>query len=430
MFITVIQISATEATIARFRKQRGQLLFIEGARHPLGETPLPDLLASWQGKCTADRVILAVSPSLFTLREMELAIAERKKAREILPLELKGETVLDGDDIIFEALPLSEGTYAAIWSSASRLAPLIAPLAEAGLDPEVVTSPPFTWQQLLSPGDTSCHALTDGEGVVVYRDGKPVYLRALPPCGDTPLATTLAAVELAKELQVEQVFACAGTAAGLGEETSPLPIGPSLAATFPGDAAAARDLASAYAVAADFVAGDPVNFRRGPLVYVRRKLELRRRLRLTALLAVVVVMLLFAEAGVRYYLLQRDIASVDAAIGKMYREAFPKRSKPVDEVAELKAEIKRLGGASSQVVLASLKKLAEAKGDEVNELYEIEIEGSLVSGKGTARSIQAVNGFKARCTPLFGTFEVSEIRSRPDGSTGFSFRSGGKEVGK
>jgi general secretion pathway protein L len=362
------------------------------------------------------------------MREVELPIPDRKKARQVLPLELKGETALEGDEIVFEALPLASGTYAALWTTPARLTPLLAQLAEAGLDPEVVTSPLFTWHHLLQPGDATPSALTDGAAVGVYRDGKPVYLRALPSTGDNPLATTLAAVELAKEIEVGQVFALTGGESDQREpETAPLPISPSLAACFPGDAAAARDLASTYAAALDLCTGDPINFRRGQLTYVRRRLELQRKLRLTAALAAAVLLLVFAESGVRYYLLQRDIASVEASIRKIYSEAFPKRTKPVDEVAEMKAEIKRLGTSSSQSVLVSLKKLADAKDDELNELYEIEVDGTQVSGKGVARTVQAVNGFKARCAAQFGGFEVSEIRSRPDGSTGFSFRSAAKE---
>ena len=430
MFITVIQISRDAVTIARFRRQRSQLLFFEGARHPVGETVLGELFSSWKSKSQGDRIVLSLSPALFTMREIELPIPDRKKARQVLPLELKGETALEGDEIIFEALPLASGTYAAIWSTPQRLAPLIAQLAEAGLDPEVVTSPLFTWSHLLQPGDTAPIALTDGEAVGVYQGEKPVYLRALPSAGDNPLGTTLAAVELAKEIEVTRIFALTGAAVQGETEAAPLPISPPLAACFPGDAGAARDLASAFSAALDLCSGEPINFRRGQLTYVRRKLELQRKLRLTAALAAAVLLLVFGEAGVRYYLLQRDIASVEASIRKIYSEAFPKRTKPVDEVAEMKAEIKRLGATSSQSVLASLKKLADAKVDDLNELYEIEVDGNQVSGKGIARSVQGVNAFKVRCAAMFGGFEVSEIRSRTDGSTGFSFRSASKEGGR
>lgn len=424
MFITVIQISGKEVAIARFTRQRSQLLFLEGVRHPLEEAGLPELLAPWKEKSRGDRIILSLPPPFFTMREIDLPIEERKKAREILPLELKGETALESEEIIFEALPLKAGSYAALWSSRSRLAPMIATLADAGLDPEIVTSSLFTWRQLLVASEHTTCALTDGEAVAVFHEGTAVHLRSLPASGEKRIATTLAAVELAKGVAVEQVFTFSGRDPdSLETGAAPLPISPALAACFPGDAAAARDLATAYAAAMELVGGDPVNFRRGPLAYVRRQLEMRRKLRFTAALATAAVALLFAEAGVRYYLLQKDIASVEQSIRKIYSEAFPRRTKAVDEVAELKAEIRRLGSSSSQGVLAALKKLADAKGDEVSDLYEIDIDGPQLSGKGIARSIQAVNEFKAKCAPLFGSFEVSEIKSRPDGSTGFSFRS-------
>lgn len=430
MFITVIQISSTELILARFGRQRSHLLFLEGARHPLSEAALPELLANWRDKSRGDRIILSLPPALFSMRELELAMGERKKAREILHLELKGETALESDELIFEALPLTPGTYAALWCNAARLAPHIATLADAGLEPEVVTSPLFTWHHLLRSGDTSHCAITDGEAAGIYQGGKPVYLRALPATGDNPLATTLAAVEIAKGITVEQLFATDDSAhENPLPDIAPLPISAPLAACFPQDPVAARDLASAYAAAADLLTGDPINFRRGPLTYVRRRVELRRKLRLTSALAAAALLLVFTEAGVRYFLLHRDVSSVESSIRKIYGEAFPKR-KPVDEVAEMKAEIKQLGASSSQGVLTSLKKLADAKGEELNELYEIEIEGTRVSGKGTARTLQGVNDFKARCAQLFGSFEVNEIKSRPDGSTGFTFRSGTQEGGK
>jgi hypothetical protein len=89
-----------------------------------------------------------------------------------------------------------------------------------------------------------------------------------------------------------------------------------------------------------------------------------------------------------------------------------------------------MGAAAPDGVLLPLKKLAEAKNDELNEIYEIDIDASQVSGKGISRSVQGVNDFKTKAGAFFTGLEVSEIKSRPDGSTGFSFRAGMKEVGK
>ncbi|MDO9309070.1 MAG: type II secretion system protein GspL, partial [Deltaproteobacteria bacterium] len=67
-----------------------------------------------------------------------------------------------------------------------------------------------------------------------------------------------------------------------------------------------------------------------------------------------------------------------------------------------------------------LKKLAEAKGNTINGLYEAEVEGRNLRIKGDARSAQAVNEFKAALAPLLATVELGEVKSRPDGMVTFS----------
>jgi general secretion pathway protein L len=141
-------------------------------------------------------------------------------------------------------------------------------------------------------------------------------------------------------------------------------------------------------------------------------------------------MLFFAESGIRYLIAQRELSSLNASIRAIYKEVFPTRTKPVDEVAELKAEIKRLGAAGSEGILPVLKKLTDAKGDDPREIYEVDFDGSQLTGKGYDRSSQGVNDFKAKALLQFGSFEVSEIKSRPDGSVSFSFRGTLKGGGK
>ena len=77
-----------------------------------------------------------------------------------------------------------------------------------------------------------------------------------------------------------------------------------------------------------------------------------------------------------------------------------------------------------------MKKLAEAKGNTINGLYEAEVEGSGLRIKGDARSAQAVNEFKAALVPLLATVELGEVKSRPDGTVGFSLTGTLKEGAK
>jgi general secretion pathway protein L len=401
---------------------------VRGARHRLSEDDVSsdDILASWGAECQGGRVVLALPPALISLRELDLSVSDRKKCREILPLELKGELATDADEPVYEALPLAGARTAAIWAKQSLLVEEIKLLATHGFDPEVITCSMFNWQELLPDPCEGATAITDGESVAVYSDRKPLFFRSLPMGGENQLAATIAAVELAKDVRVEKIFSLGNISPG----TIELPHGSLLAAAFPGDAAAAADLAPHYAMARELAFGEPVNLRRGALRFTKASDNLKKRLRITGALAAALVLLVMAEAGVRYFILQRDIASLNTSIRAIYKDVFPARTKTVDEVSELKAEIKRLGATGSEGILAVLKKLTEVKGDDPRELYEVDFDGMQVTGRGYDRSAQGVNEFKAKAALQFGNFEVSEIKSRPDGSVSFVFRGNLKGGGK
>jgi len=438
----IVQLSGSEALFARFQLKRG-MLAIEGAsRETIDEK---HTLASLLAEAAAvpgregERIILAIPSGRLFLREMELPISDRRKIREILPLELKGETAFDTDELVFDSLPLDGGKVLAIWLKRHDLAEQIALMTGNGLEPEIVTASFFHWQILL-PEDarSGLVAVTDGESLAVYRDARPFYFRALQQ-GElfSQVARTLAALEIGKGAKVEKVF-LHGTAARQIAEIPPppplfavLPGNREMDAVFGGENAAGRDLAGAYAVARAVALEEPVNFRSGALAYTAGRAKALKKLRIATILAAVLLLLIIAETALRYYLVQRDLNSVDKSIRIIYREVFPNRKKPVDEAAELRAEIKRLGGgAATAGLLPVLRKLADIKGGDVTGLFEVEMDGDQLRVRGDARSMTAVNDFRARAVPLFGSAEVGEIKSRPDGSVTFLLRGTVKEVGR
>lgn len=437
MNITVIALASHELLFARFSRQRGSLLFLDGTRHDYDSpTALAAVLASqapvYRG---SDRLVLVLPPEQLFSRELELPLTDRKKLREILPLELKGETALESDRLLFDACTLTDGRVLALWTRLAPLADLLGQLTELGLEPAIVTASPTAWHRLVPAGEGTV-ALWDGSSLAVFQEGRLLTTRDVNPAD--PLADldrTLAVLELTREVRPQQLFGHGRyLQAGTDSATvpaSPLPVAGELAAAFAGDEQTARELAAVFAVASEASRDTAVDFRRGPLTYTRGREQLQRKLRLTALLAGIFVLLVFVETGVRWYLAKRDLTSLDASILTIYREVFPKRAKAVDEVAELRAEIKRLAGSSAPTGgLATLKQLAEAKTDDITGLYEVELDGEQVRVKGEARSAQAVNDFKARMGARLSGVEVSEIKSKPDGSVSFALRGSGKEVAK
>jgi general secretion pathway protein L len=439
MNLLIVELKKHEVVFASFSSKRGEPIFIEATRHNLDdEETLPRLLAELVGKAGDERkVVLALPADRFFSRELSLPVSDRHKLRELLPLELKGETAVDADELVFDALPLAAGRVLAIWAKKRDLVEKIHLFTEAGLEPEIVTTSLFHWGALLPVGTAAgALAITDNEGLAVFQDGAPVCFRTLTS-GDpqAEIARTLAALEITSGLQPATVYRHGSYNGGAATNEPPpfarLPMTGTYADTFGGDGVAAGDLAGAYAVAKACTAGEPLNLRTGPLAFTATRNKVRRKLRLTLALAIAFALLLLSESGVRYFLVRNDLHSLNNSIRAAYREIFPTRKKPVDEVAELRSEIKRLGGSrTSSSVLPVLKMLSEVKGEEISGIYEAELDGNDVRLKGDARSIQAVNDFKGRAAAFFTGAEVSEIKSRPDGSITFVFHGTYKEANK
>ncbi len=437
----IVQLTGNEALFARFQLKRGALVFAGASRDTMGpERSFASMLEEAAAAAREDeKIVLSLPPALLFQRELELPLSDRRKVREILPLELKGETAFDTDELLFDALPLESGKILAIWGKRSDIADQIAAMTDKGLEPEIVTASLFHWHSLLPAGEgDSPVALCDGESLAVYKGGKPCLFRPLRQ-GDprVEITRTLAALEISKGVKVEKVL-LHGFASGI--ETGPSETPPAfalltgnkdMADVFGGLAGESRDLAGAYAVARACAFEEPVNFRSGELAYTAGRRKTLKKLRLTMILAAACLALLIAETSLRYFLVKRDLDSVNKSIASIYREVFPKRKKPVDEVGELRSEIKRLGGgASTASLLKNLKKLAELKGADITALTEIDANGDELRVRGDARSIQAVNDFRTRAATHFTGAEVGEIKSRPDGSVTFLFHGKAKEVAR
>lgn len=434
MTYLILESTGAELIASRFLHRRGEFVLQGRERHPAGgEHGFGEALRQLPPAGDDCRIILALPLSRFFSREIDLPIRERRKLREILPLELKGETVLDTDELVFDGLPLEEGKVLALWGRKRELALLIADAAAAGFEPEVVTAAPLSWGVLLpEEGETGTAALSDGTALALFRDGVPFFYRPLAG-GSAEIGQTLAALELGRGITVQRLwhFGPPDGDAASSVACAPLPVAAPLAAAFGDDLAGAGEGAGAWGVAHAVAVGETVDFRSGELAWTKGREQALRRLRLPALLAALLVLLLVADAVVRYTLVRRDLKSLDASIATLYRELFPGRKKGVDEAAEVRAEIRRLGtGAGGGSPLATLKKLAEAKGDDIAGLYEVEIDGIQLRAKGDARSAQAVTEFRNRLAGSFAATEMGQITSKPDGSVSFTLRASIKEGGR
>ncbi len=433
----IIRITDVAVLAARFTLS-GRSATVQGATEFVLGDDLDLAMVATQiasGISSSPRVVLCLSPLLFAQRTLELPLTDLRKVREILPAQLQGEIALPAEEAVFDALPSGTGSFLALWARRSDIAAFIELFKEAGCEPQVVTAAPFAWHHL--PGIPDSCLVSDGSAVALIREGRPVYMRSFAQPGTlNQLTATLSALEMTGGSLPEQLIVFGEQAEslpglkGMLLEVVPLELADDMVPVFRTEKAF-QQLAGLYAMACASHAADVPDFRRGSLAWTAGDKKLRRQLRVTAVLTVVVVLLLFAVKGLQLRAATTDLASLNSSISAQYREIFPRSAKAVDELAEVKGELRRLGaGKNSDAVLDILKKLAEAKGTTISGLYEFELEGRVLRIKGDARSSQAVNEFRSALAGLMASSELGEIKSRPDGTASFSLTGQLKEVGK
>lgn len=433
----IIQVEEKRVTAARFGLSGRSAAMAGAASFALnGEQDLAAVAAQIaDGTVGSPRVVLCLSPALFAQRPVELPLTDLRKVREVLPAHLQGEIALPSEEAVFDVIPAGGGNFLALWAKRADIAHAIAIFRDAGIEPQVVSAAPFAWRFL--PGAASDSAVSDGSALAVIAGGHLAFVRAINgPEPDRELASTLAALELSGTALPPRLVVF-GPHAGLLVSAEGMPIS-AARLELPEESAHLfrnddnfQQLAGLYAVACACQAGAMPDFRRGDLAWTAGDVRLRKKLLLAVALAATAVLLLFVLKGMQYRAARTDLASLDKSISVIYKEIFPTRAKAVDEVAEIKGEIRKLAGVESSVgFLDVLKRLAEAKGTSINGLYEAELDGNALRIKGDARSTQAVNEFKAALAPMMATVELGEVKSRPDGTVGFSLTGTLKEVKK
>ncbi len=433
----VLQMEEHRLTVAHFGVSRNSTELIGATSLELNEElSLADAVRHIAEKIAGSpRIILSVPPTLFAQRSIVLPLTDLRKVREVLPTHLQGDIAQSVDDLVLDVLPCGKEHYLALWARKGDIGAVIHQFSQFGLEPQVITSLPFSLAE--HPGLPTDCAVFDGISLSILTGGRLTYFRTFAADVSASLvASTLSALELSG-VELPPQLCLIGSAAHLfsAADLLPLPVETigtpeELGHLFKNDETFWQ-LAGLYAVARASYAGTLPNFRQGELAWTAGDVKLRRKLLLTCILALSVMILLFVDKGLEYRAATADVSSLNKSIADIYREIFPNRAKAVDEISEIKGEIRKMAGVEgSSGYLDLLKKIAEAKGNSINGLYEAELEGRNLRIKGDARSSQGVNEFKTALAPLLATAQLGEVKSRPDGSVTFSLVGTLKEVAK
>ncbi|MBI5485067.1 MAG: hypothetical protein HY888_11490 [Deltaproteobacteria bacterium] len=433
----IINVEEKVVTSARFELSRRSAILLGAASFELEDgVTLADAARQIAGGLNGSpRVVLCLPSHLFAQRLVALPLTDLRKVREVMPSQLQGEIALPVEELVLDALPAGEGHFLALWARKSDISHAVDLFREAGIEPQVVSCQLFAWGCL--PGIPEECAVCDGSALALLAGGRLTFFQA----SDTPLtppriSATLSALELTgSRLPARLTLVGTGSAALAGSDGLVLPaeqltVPPDTGHLFKNEATF-QQLAGLYAVAKASQAGALPDFRQGELAWTAGDALTRRKLLITGVLAAVFIVLLFVSKLLQYSAVNSDINSLNKSISAIYREVFPTRAKAVDEVSEIRGEIRKLAGAdTSSGFLDILKKLAEAKGTTINGLYEAELEGRSLRIKGDARSAQAAGEFKAALAPFMSSAELGEVKSRADGTVSFSLTGTLKEAAR
>ena len=374
--------------------------------------------------CTADgyHLVTSLASDRLVSRIVDIPMADPDKLREVLSAHLSGTTTLPVDRCVFDVLPIPSGGAFVLWTELDVVTSLIGSFAGDGYEPEVVTAAPCHWMTLLHPVDPDrITAITDGATLVAFRDNAPLLLRYLGQ-GDVvaEIIRTLAVLG-AGEDQPPSV-ALLGVAQELSGQL--LHHGVTLVTVPEPFDYHSSLVCSAVAVGRAYRAGTLLDFRRGGLAPPgRAKRQRFRRILLLSLVACV-CLIMIGDGFWRYRSAHARLASLDKAVLGVYRELFPSRSRAGDELAEARAELKRLGGSRGMesALLPLLKSLADLRGDAPLLLQEVETDGPALLLRGEARSVAQVEGFRTRIGGIIRIGDPPQITTRADGAITFTLR--------
>lgn len=432
----IIQVEENRVSVAHFGLSRRSEELIGAATMLLDdEFTLAAALRSIAEKMSGSpRIILCLPPTLFAQRHITLPFTDVRKVREVLPAHLQGEIALPVEELILDVLPIGDGAFLALWARKSDIAAALSLFRDAGLEPQIITAAPFAAAYV--PGlPHDCVVVADTT-LALLKNGRLVYYRAADATlSPAMISGTLSALELAGTALPPCLCVLGALEPDDMADNVPLPVQhlevPEAVGALFRNRETFIQTAGLYAVAVACQNHTLPDFRQGELAWTAGDARLRKKLLVTALLVFMILLLLGGKQLLRYRAAATDLASLNKSIAAQYREVFPTRAKAVDEIAEIKGEIKKMAGVeNSGSYLDVLKKLAEAKGATINGLYEAELEGRNLRIKGDARSAQAVNEFKAQLTSVLATTELGEVKSRPDGTVTFSLTGTLKEGGK
>jgi len=172
-----------------------------------------------------------------------------------------------------------------------------------------------------------------------------------------------------------------------------------------------------------------IDLRRGEFAYTADADRTRKSLRLTAVLAAVLLLLFLADTTMIAVAVTKENRRIREEMRRVYSGLYPNEKKVIDETYQLKAHLKELKekadtltGISPLQYLLDLSVISGAG----SALTEISLEKELVVLKGECGSLSDVQKIKGELERFLSNVNISDTRPSSQGKTLFTITAKGR----
>ena len=173
-----------------------------------------------------------------------------------------------------------------------------------------------------------------------------------------------------------------------------------------------------------------INLRQEELSYAGDVRRLRKSLRMTTALVLILIVILCSDTVIKLFSAKKENAQLSKEVTALYRESFPEDTKIIDPVRQFRGNLNSLKERKAILagapVLDILLQVAESKKNI--SIYEFSMDEKNIFLKGTAVSFEDVDSFKNALLSAFSDVKVMDSKASPDKKINFVITMKGKVI--
>ncbi|MGD0885303.1 MAG: GspL/Epsl periplasmic domain-containing protein [Thermodesulfovibrionales bacterium] len=166
-----------------------------------------------------------------------------------------------------------------------------------------------------------------------------------------------------------------------------------------------------------------LNLRTGPFAYTKDAEKLKKGIKLTAILFLLLALVINGDLALRLITAQKETSSVRKEMRNIYAGLFPGEKKITDEIYQLKSHMKELKERGEVITgLDPLQFMLELSRRTVPgvKFDEINLDREIVTTKGEAVAMDNVEKAKAMLSEFMTDATVSDIKTSVEGKIRFT----------